>query len=287
MKEHAVAALVCLAAGAAAAALVVRAVLRPTHRALYRTNVSGSRVPVVLGAPVVIGGLLGMLPGPFVVEATAGDGGAVAEAGALVVLVALVMGYAGLFDDLRGDEPARGLAGHLTAARGRRVTGGIVKVAAGVIAGGLAGAFLESGSQVVVVAVLVALTANFVNLLDRAPGRAAKVWLLVAAPVAVFGSPAWAVAAAGTAGALVACLPFDLSERAMLGDAGANPLGAVAGLGLAMSLGDTGRVVAVAVLAAVTLASEKYSFSRVIDAVPPLRGLDRLGRRNGLRSHRK
>lgn len=65
----------------------------------------------------------------------------------------------------------------------------------------------------------------------------------------------------------------------MLGDAGANGLGAV--LGLALATGHPSRRVRLTALAtgsALTLLSEVVSYSRVIDAVPPLRALDRLGR---------
>ncbi len=64
----------------------------------------------------------------------------------------------------------------------------------------------------------------------------------------------------------------------MLGDAGANPLGAVLGVGLAASLDEPARLVAIVVLLALNLASEKWSFSKAIEASPPLRWLDGLGR---------
>ena len=65
----------------------------------------------------------------------------------------------------------------------------------------------------------------------------------------------------------------------MIGDAGANPLGALLGVGLVAALAGSALWIAVAVLAALNLASEMWSFSRVIEAVPLLRALDRMGRR--------
>ena len=63
----------------------------------------------------------------------------------------------------------------------------------------------------------------------------------------------------------------------MLGDTGVNPLGAALGLAtVAMSSASVEWAV-LAFLAALNLASERWSFSRIIDAVPPLRWLDRLG----------
>ena len=63
----------------------------------------------------------------------------------------------------------------------------------------------------------------------------------------------------------------------MLGDTGANVLGAGAGLGLVATTGPGTWWVAVVVLAALNLVSERVSFSEVIDRTPPLRWLDRLG----------
>jgi hypothetical protein len=71
---------------------------------------------------------------------------------------------------------------------------------------------------------------------------------------------------------------FTLRERAMLGDTGSNLLGAVAGVWLLTSLGESGRLVALVVLAALTIFGEFRSISKVIESVPPLRWLDSLGR---------
>jgi UDP-GlcNAc:undecaprenyl-phosphate/decaprenyl-phosphate GlcNAc-1-phosphate transferase len=80
------------------------------------------------------------------------------------------------------------------------------------------------------------------------------------------------------AGAAAALLWPDLRERLMLGDAGSNVLGAVAGLGVVLSTALWVRVVVLVVVLALNLASEAVSFSKVIERVPPLRYADRLGR---------
>ncbi len=77
---------------------------------------------------------------------------------------------------------------------------------------------------------LVAGTANLLNLLDLRPGRAAKAGVLAAA--ATLRGPGGGLVA-GPLGATLAVLPDDLGERVMLGDAGANALGALLGLRLA------------------------------------------------------
>ncbi|MCO7222617.1 hypothetical protein NH342_22765, partial [Klenkia sp. PcliD-1-E] len=95
---------------------------------------------------------------------------------------------------------------------------------------------------------------------------------------ATLAGPAGA-AVAGPLGAALAVLPDDLGERVMLGDCGANALGAVLGLRLAAVRSRGTRATALGVVTALTLASEKVSFTRVIEATPGLRQLDRLGRR--------
>jgi hypothetical protein len=134
--------------------------------------------------------------------------------------------------------------------------------------GALADAILTTG--------LVAGTANLINLLDLRPGRAGKAGALVAA--ATLGGPAGGLVA-GPLGATLAALPEDLGERIMLGDCGANALGALLGLRLASIPGRAPRAGLLAGVVALTLASEKVSFTKVIEATPGLRDLDRLGRR--------
>jgi UDP-N-acetylmuramyl pentapeptide phosphotransferase/UDP-N-acetylglucosamine-1-phosphate transferase len=81
------------------------------------------------------------------------------------------------------------------------------------------------------------------------------------------------------AGAGAGVLVPDLKERCMLGDTGANVLGAGAGLGFVAVTGSGAWWVAVVVLAALNVVSERISFSRVIARTPPLHWFDRLGAR--------
>jgi UDP-N-acetylmuramyl pentapeptide phosphotransferase/UDP-N-acetylglucosamine-1-phosphate transferase len=270
-------------AGAAIAWRGSRSSLANPPEVLIRTNVSGAPVPAVLGLWVVVGGVVPILVLSFVAEQAdlrpqlSPDRWAGA---ALILLVA--MGVAGRWDDRRGDEQPRGFAGHLSAMGGRRLTGGIVKIVAAAGAGFASSitVFRPWGvADAILTIAAVGLTANLVNLLDRAPGRAGKVSLLGGLLLVAFGSTDWALAAAGALGALVVVLPADLGERGMLGDAGANPLGALLGLGLVASLPRAGLVAAVAVLGALNLASERWSFSAVIERTPALRMLDGLGRK--------
>jgi UDP-GlcNAc:undecaprenyl-phosphate/decaprenyl-phosphate GlcNAc-1-phosphate transferase len=278
MSDVAVPAMAGFAVGLAVAVVIMRMRLASPPPALMRININGKEVPAVLGDPVVVGSLvaLGALTSIAALGWEDADTGRVGVAATLIVAV---MWIAGRIDDRRGDEVARGFRGHIKAALGGRITGGFIKIVAGGISGVVAGAVVAEGLDVLLVGSVIALAANLFNLLDRAPGRAAKLWLVAMVPLFVLAPAEWAVAVAGTVGAALAVLPADLAARGMLGDAGANPLGAVWGLGLALSVGTAGRAAAAAALLLLNLISERYSFSDVIDRTPPLRVFDRLGRK--------
>lgn len=198
------------------------------------------------------------------------------------VVAILGAGALGTYDDLGGlrTQQAKGFAGHLQALREGRVTSGAVK-AGGIGATSLLAAALVSGGprDALIGGAVVAGYANLANLFDLRPGRALKFGLLHA-PLAVLPGPAGALVA-GPFGAAAALLPADLREEAMLGDAGANALGAALGTAVLLRYGTRGRLVHLVGLATLTAASEKISFTRVIAATPPLRWFDELGRAPG------
>ena len=276
--ERALATAAAALAGFATARLWLGYAIAAAPERLVRTNVSGRRVPAVLGLPLVMGAFVGLGLAYLLERATALNvtSTRAALAFAIVVGVAALAGHA---DDRRGDEAARGFAGHLGAAARGKVTGGLLKIVGVGIAGLAGGMVLGGGWFALECAALVGLGANLLNLLDRAPGRADKAALVAGLPLAVFGDATWTAAAGGLFGALVACMGADLRERAMLGDGGANPIGAAVGLGVAVSLDRTGRLIALVLLIAANLASERWSFSRGIERSVWLRALDRLGRR--------
>jgi UDP-N-acetylmuramyl pentapeptide phosphotransferase/UDP-N-acetylglucosamine-1-phosphate transferase len=243
------------AATAVAAFALGRAAPRPAP--LGRVNYR-SRAVSLSGGPVCVLVLLA--------------GCAAARSAAAFVAVALC-GAVGVYDDLRGTPAARGLRGHLGALRRGELTSGLVKLFVAGVAGVVAAALLWGASwRAASAAVVVAGLANLLNLLDLRPGRALKVALVCAVPV----PGAVAGVAGGTA---LGLLWWDLRERLMLGDGGANALGAALGVALAAVLPAAWCAVAAAVVVALTLASERVSFTAVIERTPPLRWADSLGRR--------
>jgi UDP-N-acetylmuramyl pentapeptide phosphotransferase/UDP-N-acetylglucosamine-1-phosphate transferase len=258
------------------AARTVLAWIRRDPRAgeLERINFRGRTVTLAGGPALAAGATIGAAYGA--------RGAAVAAA---AVTAGAASGAVGLYDDLVGNRPeqkAKGFTGHLGALREGRVTSGLVKIA-GVGTAALAASALLSRERpgrgivdVVLGAGVIAGAANLLNLLDLRPGRALKAGALIGAPLALGRGGG---VAAGTLGAGAALIKPDLDEEIMLGDAGANALGALLGVALAARTGPAGRAVAVTVLAALTAASEGVSFTKVISDTPWLRTLDELGRR--------
>lgn len=229
--------------------------------------------------------------------------------------LALVCFALGVVDDAYGTSDARGFKGHIKALlAGRLTTGGLklfgVSFASLVVAlavarlapwgvtaegSGLAGSVTRWGFALIAGAAI-ALTSNFVNLTDLRPGRALKVHSLLAvfgvlSTALLFGGNAevFDVTLSGRAIDVISLLMFalgpvfavwghDLGERGMLGDAGANPMGAVAGLFIVAGLPRWALVAYFIAVFALNLASEKVSFSRVIAASPLLSRIDNLGR---------
>lgn len=271
-----------IAAGALAAATLLATTTQVLARpALERENYRGHRLPTAAGL-LLVAAVIAVDGGRTLLGAV-GIGDAATAPARLLLLAAVVMfGFLGLVDDLLGDADDRGLRGHLRAAVRGRVTTGFVKLGGGaavalVLAGVVDG---DQPARVITDAAVVALAANMGNLLDRAPGRTIKWGLVCYVPVAVVaGTAAAGVALGVVAGAAAALLIADLREDLMLGDTGANALGAALGCTTILVTGEGVRDIVALVLLSLTLLSEVVSFSRIIGAVPPLRAFDRLGRR--------
>jgi hypothetical protein len=292
------------AAGAAAARAAYQALRqRPPagEKTWTRTNHRGELVTLLEGPAVAVGAITAEVIAAAVAARRSGRSGAAAttmsqlqgfserSAGSHASLAMAVAGGGafgfGVLDDLAGSGKRRGLKGHLGALAHGEVTTGTVKLA-GLAATGLAGGLLLGGkrSDVVINAGLIAGGANLLNLFDLRPGRAVKVAALSAGLIAAGGAggpdrSAGLAAVAAPLGAGLALLPEDLAERAMLGDAGANALGAMLGAAAASSLPRPARAGLLAGIVALTVASEKVSFTKVIERTPTLRRIDMLGRR--------
>jgi UDP-N-acetylmuramyl pentapeptide phosphotransferase/UDP-N-acetylglucosamine-1-phosphate transferase len=252
---------------------------------LERRNYRDRVVPTAGGLYIVVTVLL-IDAGRAVFGALGvGENSGLSLARSEVLFAVFGFGFLGLVDDLAAVGSERGFRGHLGALRHARVTTGLLKLVAGA---GIAVVLVatpgfKSGRSLIVDALLIALAANLGNLLDRAPGRTIKAGLVAYVPLAiVLGTDPTGVALAPVMGASFGLLGDDLHERLMLGDTGANVIGAVLGLGVVLGTQESTRIAVMLILLALNVAAELVSFSAIIDAVAPLRWLDRLGRaRNG------
>ena len=287
-------------------------------RALVPSLESGPRVENYRGAPVFpglgivwvfwIGGFVLLLVGVIVEDALSilpePIGSLMSDEDELMQLV--LIGYAfgalmaiptfvfGLIDDVYGGAEHKGFRGHIKALLHGRLTTGGLKMA-GI---GIASAFVSlvigagvgtGGVRVALSFLVIPLAANFVNLVDLRPLRALKVYSAIVILVAATVPMLWMqrAAAAGLAAAVVLIITlgpvaavwgYDAREQGMLGDAGANPAGAVAGVMIALWWPTWAVCAAVVVLLVLNLASERVSFSSVIEGNRALSWLDRSGR---------
>ena len=201
----------------------------------------------------------------------------------------------GLFDDWAGDRSSRGFRGHFAALRHGEITTGMLKMA-GI---GLLSLFTAIAMQdfsepvglcvarIVCATAVMALFANLMNLFDLRPLRATKVYIvclaLAVAALALTGR--FTLGWAGTVGMALACVgpiaatwKLDGHEVAMLGDAGANTMGALLGFLFSLTLPIWLLAPLAIALLALNLLSERFSFTKVIASVPVLRRLDELFR---------
>ncbi|MEV7280355.1 hypothetical protein [Streptomyces sp. NPDC093111] len=201
-----------------------------------RDNHAGRRVPLHAGPATALGAAAG---------AAAGAGGAPA------VLAVLAAGACGAYDDVRGGD-RRGFRAHLAALRDGEVTGGAVKLVGIGAAALVAGALLkERPLDKVLAATVIAGTAHLVNLADVRPGRAGLLVLALGAPGLLRGPQA-----AAPMGAVAVVLGDDLAEQTMLGDTGAQALGAGVGAAIAAGNGRFGLAVHAAGLVAAAVYAE-------------------------------
>ena len=270
--------LACAASAAAAALLAAvanrKATKSQTPSRWRRTNYSGSSVTLTEG-PIAVAAVLAGAGVDRLLDPS--------RRRSLPMVVASVgSGLVGAYDDRYGSSHAKGFRGHLRALRSGELTSGTIKVLGVGASAAVAATVVQrsrSGGAKPTSAVpngllntaLIAATANLTNLLDLRPGRAAKVIILL-------GSGLLGHGAAPAVGAAAGSLPTDLAGRSMLGDCGANALGAAVATTAAQVLPWQLRLLAFAAVAALNLASERVSFTAVIERTPLLRRLDQLGR---------
>lgn len=198
----------------------------------------------------------------------------------LIILFAVaVFTCLGLIDDVLGTRETSGLGGHLQSFFRGHFTTGALKAAGGLAAAALMAALLGPWPLIPVNTLIISLSANAINLLDLRPGRAGKGFLILAV---IFLCAGWSqpkiLFLISFLGCVLAYLKVDLKARAMMGDTGANPLGALLGVGAIWALAEPYRIAYLILLIFFHFLTEKYSLSRLIARNRILDYLDRLGR---------
>ncbi len=250
---------------------------------LTRTNYRGLKVAFPLGAVLIAMSLIALAPLALLDDRADLD---LLEPD-LRRWAVFVLGVAllGLIDDALGrgtdaDAP-RGWRAHVgSALRGHFSTGAIKAVGAFALAAyAVSGRGRESLDYIADLALLL-LATNLFNLLDLRPGRAEKVFALLLAGLCLGAWTAFPLELLGVfIGAVLIGAVLTLREEAMLGDTGSNLVGALAGVALLVTLEDPARLIALAIIVALTIYGEFRSLSEVIERVPLVRQLDSLGRR--------
>jgi UDP-N-acetylmuramyl pentapeptide phosphotransferase/UDP-N-acetylglucosamine-1-phosphate transferase len=263
------------------ASIVAALLARPLLRALtegghVKANFRGRSIAFPFGVLSVAGALLALVPLVLVQRLEVAE---VFHPETLAVAVyAIGVAFLGLVDDTLGDEP-RGWRGHGEAILEGKLSTGALKALGSLGLALYATSYMESSTArwLLASAVLVLCT-NVFNLLDLRPGRAIKLFVLLGMGLTIGAAsvrPLWALGLfAGPA--LIAGL-YDLRERAMLGDTGANLLGALAGLWLVLTLSELGQAIALALLLAITVYGELRSITKLVERMPLLRRLDSWG----------
>ena len=252
-----------------------------------RKNYRGVQLPTSVGLvlPLAVFATTALI----VVVAAIGPDAAGPAQRSLTLTAMAVAGFSllGVVDDVAVDQGASGYRGHVRALLSGRMNAGSLKMVVGPAIAVVAVHPVSGGSVtwLLVDGAVVALAANLANLFDRAPGRVTKVSVLCGAALmvgtaATVGVPYSLTGMVVVIAAACGILVPELRERLMLGDAGANPLGASIGLAVVISQSQTVRVGVLVGLLAMNLISERVSFSSVIASVAPLRWADRLGRRD-------
>jgi UDP-GlcNAc:undecaprenyl-phosphate GlcNAc-1-phosphate transferase len=201
----------------------------------------------------------------------------------------LGFGLLGLLDDLNGDRTTGGFRGHFRALARGRVTTGAIKALGGAFVALVVARLLTDDAifwhhpglwwRWPLGAVLIALSANTLNLLDLRPGRCLAgffVGVLVILAVLwhqhalVIGFLLWFAAAVA-----FILYPMDAGGMVMLGDTGANAFGAVWGVAAVLYLGPVWQALTVVLMLLFQVWSETHSLSQTIEKTPLLRRLDR------------
>lgn len=238
---------------------------------LWRLNFRGNHLPVGYGFLITLTAVPAYGIGHYI--------GIMPKGCLPYCITILVFGIIGLIDDRYGSRNASGFKGHFSQMLHGRITTGALKAMVGGIASLILGFYIADFkiASGILNGLLIALSANMLNLLDLRPGRAISCFWLGLVVLFAF------VHSLSLLGKLLPVIVpsiwvtyMDRKALAMMGDAGSNTLGAVLGLSYSMVLSFEWKILLIVLLLLAHLYSEKHSITELIERSPILKRIDRL-----------
>lgn len=197
----------------------------------------------------------------------------------MLLFASISMSFVGIIDDSLGNRGVTGLLGHFKALfKGTLTTGAFKALLGGFVGLTIAVTISKSIPNIIVATLVVALSTNMMNLFDLRPGRAIKVYTLLAIIILIASAKFQREVMMLILPAVLAYFYFDLRALAMMGDAGSNVLGVSLGVFIVSSFGLAVQVVCLILLVLIHILTEKFSLTKIIENNKFLNYLDRLGR---------
>lgn len=258
--------------------LLLRDIL--AHPLVTKENYAGRSISSLGGLVFATALLIGAVASTFFTTV----GSTIAFSRTVIILI-LGFGLIGFLDDVLGDKSKQGFKGHISSLLNGKITTGTIK-----LFGGPAVVFLALSNgidsrgyiPVFIDVIAICLIANFFNLLDLAPGRCTKYSLVAFIAIAIVAPHVeFQYFIVGVA---ALCFVLDVREQFMLGDIGANIIGAIVGLFAVSALSDRNALILLCVALLLNIVSEFISYSRIISRVVPLRYFDYLGQTSDRRT---
>ena len=197
----------------------------------------------------------------------------------MLLFASISMSFVGIIDDSLGNRGVTGLLGHFKALfKGTLTTGAFKALLGGFVGLTIAVTISKSIPNIIVATLVVALSTNMMNLFDLRPGRAIKVYTILAIIIFIASAKFQREVMMLILPAVLAYFYFDLRALTMMGDAGSNVLGVSLGVFIVSSFGLAVQVVCLILLVLIHILTEKFSLTKIIENNKFSNYLDRLGR---------
>lgn len=191
----------------------------------------------------------------------------------------MAMFFAGLMDDIIGNRDVTGLKGHFKSMlKGKLTTGGFKALFGGFVGILISVSVAKDVKSVIIGTLVIALSTNFMNLLDLRPGRAIKVYIPITIVLICFASTFNKAIPLLLLPNVLAYFYSDLKAKAMMGDAGSNVLGISIGIFFVINYSTNIQLIWLVFLIFIHVLTEKFSLTSIIEKNKILNYLDKLGR---------